>query len=100
MIVKTGNYTSWVLVVGANQLRDMATNYTLGNLFRKNVRDFLGDRNETNSRMMDTLRKDSNNFWFYNNGVTILCDSATLSVESKFIHLVNPQVINGCQTVS
>src|SRR5207245_230756 len=62
MIVKTGNYTSWVLVVGANQLRDMATNYSMGNLFRKNVRDFLGNRNETNSRMMDTLRKESNNF--------------------------------------
>ncbi len=99
-IVKTGHYTSWVLVVGANQLRDMATNYPIDNLFRKNVRNFLGDTNETNSRMLDTLRREANNFWYYNNGVTILCDSATLSVENKYIHLLNPQVINGCQTIS
>jgi len=98
-IVKTGQYTSWVLVVGANQLRDMATNYPIDNLFRKNVRNFLGD-NETNSRMIDTLRSEADKFWFYNNGVTILCDSATLSVENKYIRLLNPQVINGCQTIS
>jgi hypothetical protein len=50
--------------------------------------------------MIDTLRKEANKFWFYNNGITILCDSATLSIENKYIRLLNPQVINGCQTIS
>jgi hypothetical protein len=51
--------------------------------------------------MLDTLkdRQEQNRFWFYNNGITILCDSATLNVENKYIHLLDPEVINGCQTV-
>jgi len=100
-IVRTSKYNSWILTVDANALRDMAINYPDHLLFRKNVRDFISKRSETNRRMMETL-KDSDeqrNFWFYNNGITILCNSASLNMEQKYIHLLDPEVINGCQTV-
>jgi hypothetical protein len=101
VIVKTGSSNSWVLTVKANDIRDMVINYPSHLLFRKNYRDYLTTRMETNRRMLDTLKdeQEQRKFWFYNNGITILCDSATLSVENKYIHLMDPEVINGCQTV-
>jgi len=102
VIVRTGDYTSWVFTVTANALRDLAINYPDHLLFRKNVRDFLSTGSETNARMKETLSSNSeqNNFWFYNNGITILCDSATINMEQKYIHLLDPEIINGCQTVT
>lgn len=102
VIVRPGNCKSWVLTVGANVLRDMAINYPDHLLFRKNVRDFLGTGSETNTRMKETLRNpnEQQNFWFYNNGITILCNDAAINMEDKYIHLLDPEVINGCQTVT
>ncbi len=37
-------------------------------------------------------------FWLYNNGITILCDG--YECENDQIEIINPQVVNGCQTVS
>ena len=102
VIVRSGNRKSWVLTVGANALRDMAINYPDHLLFRKNVRDFLGKGSETNTRMKETLSNpnEQQNFWFYNNGITILCNDAAINMEEKYIHLMDPEVINGCQTVT
>jgi len=102
VIVRPGSCKSWVLTVGAHSLRDMAVNYPEHLLFRKNVRDFLGSGNETNKRMMETLSDpiEQENFWFYNNGITILCNDASLNMEQKYIHLLDPEIINGCQTVT
>jgi hypothetical protein len=102
VIIRSGNCKSWVLTVGANALRDMAINYPDHLLFRKNVRDFLGKGSETNTRMKETLKNpnEQQNFWFYNNGITILCNDATINMEDKYIHLLDPEIINGCQTVT
>lgn len=35
---------------------------------------------------------------YYNNGISILCDDANIVMESKYIRIVNPQIVNGCQT--
>jgi len=102
VIVRPDKYKSWILTVSANTLRDMAVNYPDHLLFRKNVRDFLGSGSETNKRMMETLQdpNEQKNFWFYNNGITILCNDASLNMEQKYIHLLDPEIINGCQTVT
>src|SRR6266487_1168699 len=101
-LVRTGSSNSWVLSVRANDIRDMAINYPDHLLFRKNVRDFLWTKSETNKRMLETLKspEEQMRFWFYNNGITILCNSAKVDLENKYIHLVDPEVINGCQTVT
>lgn len=101
-IVRSGTCKSWVLTVSANALRDMAINYPDHLLFRKNVRDFLGKGSETNTRMKETLSNpnEQQNFWFYNNGITILCNDAAINMEDKYIHLLDPEIINGCQTVT
>ena len=102
VIVRSGNHKSWVLTISANALRDMAINYPDHLLFRKNVRDFLSSGSETNTRMKETLNdpNEQGNFWFYNNGITVLCNDASINMEQKYVHLLDPEIINGCQTVT
>lgn len=96
-IIKTSGHKSWVLTVLAEEIRSLVNKYE-DNLFRKNVRNFLG-KSRTNKKILETLDKDPTNFWYYNNGITILCDKANIIMEKGYIRLENPQIVNGCQTV-
>lgn len=65
-------------------------------LFDSNVRDFLG-ANVINAGITTTLRDSgSPNFWWLNNGVTILSTNAT--VVGKQLQLRDIQIVNGLQT--
>ena len=65
-------------------------------IFDWNVRDYQGDV-EVNREIMESLRsEDSPEFWWLNNGVTIVCSKAT--VISKTYSMDNVQVVNGLQT--
>ena len=68
-------------------------------LFARNVRGFLGST-EINRGMEATLAKEPEYFWYYNNGVTIVCDEAKQesSRGRNILRVTNPQVINGQQT--
>ena len=69
-------------------------------LFSRNVRIFYSESKKPNKAMKDTLAEQPQNFWYFNNGITILSEKVTLLKEDKKIILKNPQIINGCQTVS
>ena len=44
--------------------------------------------------------KEAASFWFYNNGVTFVCDEYSFrSLEDTVVKMRNAQIINGCQTV-
>lgn len=96
-IIKTSGYKSWVLTIAVEEINSMVNKYE-DKLFRKNVRNFLG-KSRTNKKIIETLDNDSTHFWYYNNGITILCDKANIVMEKGYIRLENPQVVNGCQTV-
>ena len=68
-------------------------------LFARNVRGFLGST-EINRGMEITLSEEPEFFWYYNNGVTIVCDDAKheSSRGREILRVANPQVINGQQT--
>jgi len=68
-------------------------------LFARNVRGFLGST-EINRGMEATLAKEPEYFWYYNNGITIICDDAKQesSRGRNILRVTNPQVINGQQT--
>jgi hypothetical protein len=50
--------------------------------------------------MAVTISKEPKNFWYYNNGVTIVCDEAERIIQgpNDILRVVRPQVINGQQT--
>lgn len=65
-------------------------------LFESNVRDFMG-MNRVNEDIRSTLSaEDSPDFWWLNNGVTILATSAAIT--GKSIQANDVQIVNGLQT--
>ena len=65
--------------------------------FDSNVRDYQG-KNNVNSSISETLHRVNNNdFWWLNNGVTVLASEATL-VNNRELQIVNPEIVNGLQT--
>ena len=75
-------------------------------LFTKNIRDSL-DLTEVNAGITETLLKSPERFWYFNNGITILCNSvgktprfASAPGGVGEFELVGASVVNGAQTVA
>ena len=66
--------------------------------FDSNVRDYQG-HNIVNTSIAETLsdRTKQGDFWWFNNGVTILASDIRLITQNKII-IENPEIVNGQQT--
>ena len=77
-------------------------------IFDMNIREYLGNQ-RINKKIYETLldKEERKNFFYYNNGITVICDNMS-KIEtsiSKFnmnanFTVDNPQIVNGCQTVN
>ncbi|MBV7307300.1 AIPR family protein [Acinetobacter sp. CWB-G5] len=68
-------------------------------IFESNVRDYQG-KNNVNSEIENTLLHDSGeDFWWLNNGITILSSNVTQKT-NKLLSIQNPEIVNGLQTSS
>jgi hypothetical protein len=69
-------------------------------LFEENIREYLG-KNSINKGIINTLKdnNDRSNFFYYNNGITIICAKVT-TPDRNALELHQPQIVNGCQTVN
>lgn len=68
-------------------------------IFESNVRDYQGKTN-VNKEIQETLsQSNAEEFWWLNNGVTILGTDATAPGGKELI-VHNPQIVNGLQTSS
>lgn len=79
-------------------------------LFESNIREYLGNKG-INKNILSTLQdqNERKNFFYYNNGITLICDrisktdnkndSLNSHVNVSF-SVKNPQIVNGCQTVN
>jgi hypothetical protein len=66
-------------------------------IFEANVRDYQGNVT-VNKDINDTLQNPSNeNFWWLNNGVTILAANV-IPITGKTFTLIDPEIVNGLQT--
>lgn len=77
-------------------------------IFDKNIREYLGNKG-VNKSIYQTLldEEDRKNFFYYNNGITVICDKMTKIVTqpsdynmNAAFRIDNPQIVNGCQTVN
>jgi hypothetical protein len=66
------------------------------NLFEANVRDYQGSTAVNDEIFISLKAKDLEDFWWLNNGVTIVAGKAIVS--SKTLTLEDPQIVNGLQT--
>ena len=69
-------------------------------LFARNIRGYLGTGTEVNRQMKGTIENEPEFFWYYNNGITIVCDNARQIKDGQTnkLRVINSQIINGQQT--
>ncbi|MHA5047172.1 AIPR family protein [Streptomyces sp. SD15] len=75
-------------------------------LYDENIRKSLG-LTRINSGIQTTLSEEPDNFWYFNNGITILCDEIEPTWpgrrrpdETVELRLTRASVVNGAQTVT
>ena len=67
------------------------------NLLSRNLRYYIKKR-DIDKSISDTIKECPDQFWFRNNGLTIVCDD--FSVDGKIVHLSDFSIVNGGQTTS
>jgi len=80
---------------------DMCSGKIDESLFEENIRLYLGEKNEINSKIYSSaLSQNSAEFWYLNNGITIVCDNYRYitSQSNAPVTIKNPQIVNGGQT--
>lgn len=73
-------------------------------LFAPNLRKFLGNT-EVNEAIIETITDNPEKFWYFNNGITILCETVNQkpigkgSTKSGVFECTGVSIVNGAQTV-
>jgi hypothetical protein len=69
-------------------------------IFERNVRYQIPGK--INKNIENTLKRAEGrrNFWYYNNGISIICDAYELDEKRKSVRVKNLQIVNGCQTTT
>lgn len=88
----------------ASEIARLVNNDPDGSIFDLNIRRFLGTNVAVNKDIYRTCSSTefSYQFWFLNNGITILCDDLdpVTDPDNPHIKLKNMQIVNGCQTAT
>jgi hypothetical protein len=90
---------------GQVDLKDIATWGKFGPyLYAKNIRGFKGST-DVNEAIIATIKTSPQNFWYFNNGVTVVCNKITQKPlgsgtnDSRVFECEGASVVNGAQTV-
>lgn len=97
-VVENSKLRSAVLAVKANDLIDIFNRAGI-NLFNYNIRNPLGDVGK-NKKIKVTAKEEPENFFFYNNGISAICNTLdTSKINSGYISGEGISIVNGAQTV-
>ena len=86
--------------------QEIEKNGTKDFLFSENIRGFLGTKQITNRKILETLRNKEQSFFFpfLNNGLTIICQKMDWTPEPQnkmhIVRVTNPVIVNGLQTAN
>ena len=94
------NIKSYVGLVNGKSLISSIEN-SIETIFDENIRLYEGKTSVNNSiKATASNPKESEMFYFYNNGVTIICDKVNNSPNKLSVYLKGVSIVNGCQTVT
>ena len=93
----------YICSVPAKEIARLVTGDREKFIFDLNLRRFYGaDKGRVNPDIASTCvsEAESSKFWFFNNGVTIVCEAGEViaDADSPRLRLTNVQIVNGCQT--
>ncbi|YAF97126.1 MAG: AIPR family protein [Nodularia sp. CChRGM 3473] len=96
-------YQSYYGQVSAREVADWWTKHS-PKLFASNIRLFVRD-SEVNEGIINTVKKEPEKFWYYNNGITVLCSSIGKKPlggsgrDTGIFECKDVKIVNGAQTV-
>ena len=85
-------------ILGILKLREL-TEFIIKNrdyVFESNIRQWMQFKTTVNKGLRDTLKNSPNNFFYYNNGITIVVND--VHEQDDILVLFAPQIVNGAQT--
>jgi hypothetical protein len=91
------NENGIIVNIMASSLKDLYIKHASKGLFSFNLREHISQKN-VDTAIDETIKNDKDNFWFYNNGITIGCGDFT--VDGNKIKLYDFSIINGAQTTT
>lgn len=99
--IHSANIRGMICTVSGEEIAKLV-NSNLGFVFDANIRVFLGPLGGVNQDIYATCTTPaaSHQFWFLNNGLTIVCDqfSEVPLPDNAIVKMKNLQIVNGCQT--
>ena len=86
-----------IVNIKASSLKKLYTKHSKNGLFSYNLREHITQKN-VDTGIEKTIKSEKDNFWFYNNGITIGCEDFT--IDGYMLKLYNFSIINGAQTTT
>ena len=95
---RTPDYVSYLCNIPGMLLASLYNEYG-SRLLEGNVRSFLQNKNKVNKGIRNTILKEPDNFFIYNNGITATAEEITC--EGSYIKKITGlQIVNGGQTTA
>lgn len=101
-LILKNKFVTDITCVAEVSLKDFAVFVTKNKeyLFFSNIRNYLRNT-DVNNAIVNTFKTKPTDFWFFNNGITIVCDDFHPNMMNNFIlYIKTPQIVNGCQTAN
>jgi len=92
-----GEEESFITVISAQSLKQLFFKYSTRGLFASNLRFYITSK-KIDGKITESIKKDSANFCYYNNGIIITCDDYKLC-DGQII-LKDFSIVNGGQTTN
>lgn len=86
-----------IVNIKASSLKRLYAKHYNDGLFSYNLREYISQKN-VDDGIENTIKREKDNFWFYNNGITIGCED--FDIDGYVLKLYNFSIINGAQTTT
>lgn len=90
-----GDEQSLITNIKASSLKENYDKFKHAGLFALNLRFYIADK-KVDPEIENTIKNDPDKFWYYNNGIIIVCDD--YKIDGDVMELKNFSIVNGGQT--
>jgi hypothetical protein len=91
-------YKNFTFALSGNALADIARRHK-ETLFNWNIRRYLGKKGQVNKGMTETISAHPQHFFYFNNGISALCQTFDFDEAKRVLTIHKMQIVNGAQTV-
>jgi AIPR protein len=93
-----GTLDNLTFAVRGSALKQIAMDHK-DSLFNWNIRRFLGRKGEVNKGLTKTLTEEPEHFYYFNNGISALCEDFEFDSKTRKLIIRKLQIVNGAQTI-